>query len=239
MCCGEGGSTQQHPWLFLIPTGCLHHLPCPSWKCHGVFHSLTDSWAPLKKCFATLYVLVFCLGSVLLQLDSRLLLCKNNLMLSPPFHCPGNARCPLGHPRPPKSISLLHTGILIYSFFSQFNCKYQQGGAGPYPCHCICPRSCCCCSLLWCPGSHHVLWDAKSRSQGSAAHLGLPPLPLGPAQCSDQRQMPPLFQEHQGSALHAQGGASHPAHSIWELPSPCAAASRAGLGSIQPEQAAN
>lgn len=62
---------------------------------------------------------------------------------------------------------------------------------------------------------------------------------LGPAQCSDQRQMPPLLQEHQGTALHVQGGASHPAHSIRGLPSPCAAASRADLGSVQPEQAAN
>lgn len=42
-------------------------------------------------------------------------------------------------------------------------------------------------------------------------------LELGPAQGSDKRQMPPLLQEHQGTALHAQGGASHPALPIQGL----------------------
>lgn len=103
LCCEEGGGTQQHPWLFLVPTVSLHHLHCPSWKCHGVFPSLLDSW-PHLKCFAAHNVHVFSLGSILFQLNSHFL-GKNNLMLSAPFNCLGNIRCPLGHPRPPGSIS--------------------------------------------------------------------------------------------------------------------------------------
>lgn len=225
LCCGEGGSTQQHPWLFLVPTVSLHHLHCPSWKCHGVFHSLLDSWAPLK-CFAALNVLVFCLGSILLQLNSHLLLGKNNLMLSAPFHCPGNIRCPLGHPRPPRSISLLHTGILIYSFFSQLICKYQRGQHLEEPVHilvtaCVPGPAAAACSgaliVIMCCG---MLSLPPRGLQHIWGHLPSLCLGLGLAQCSDKRQVLPLFQECQGRALPARGGASHPAHTIRGLLSP-------------------
>lgn len=175
LCCGEGASTQQHPWLFLVPT--VH---CPSWKCYGVFPSLLDSWVPLK-CFAALNVLVFCHGSILLQLNSHLLLGKNNLLLSAPFHCPGNIKCPLGHPRPPRSISLLHTGILIDPFFSQLICKYQQGQHLEEP---VCILATACvpgAAVAACSGVLVVIMCCGMQSltpRTFAAHLGSPPLPL-------------------------------------------------------------
>lgn len=164
---------------------------------------------------------------ILLQLNSHLLLGKNNVMLSALFHCSGNVRCPLGHPRPPRSISLLHTGILIYSFFSQLICKYQQGQHLEEPAHILAtacvpgPAAAACSSALvfiMCCG---MLSLAPRDLQHIWGHLPFLCLELGPAQCSDERQMLPLFQERQGTALHAQGGASHPAHTIRGLLSPC------------------
>lgn len=149
------------------------------------------------KGFAALNVLVFCLGTILLQLNSHLLLGKNNLMLSASFHCPGNIRCPLGHPRPPRSTSLLHTGILIYSFFSQLICKYQQGQHLEEPVHILATArvpqtAAAACSdvlvVIMCSGMPSLTPRGLQHMWG---HLPFFLHGLGPAQRSDQRQMLP------------------------------------------------